>query len=1056
MAAQDTILLKDIAEAANANNQILLDIADFAESIRDNMTALANQHFSTGGAVNVGATSKQAASNINQQDANIAAGAVNSILNNASRLGNLKNVGSIGMLISGVGRGLKEFIEVLKVGGPTLRINQGSLGIVVDTINEFASRINGFTDSASKAKTLELFKIVGSSLKGFSENLWNAAIKMKTGKMAITWIVDGLNHFAKKMMEAKYLTSASNGSRYGNTQIEATLGAIGGSLKSFTENLWTTAIKLKTGKIAINWIVDGINMLSERLKSSDKNLDTIGSLRGIGGSIFSFASLTAAAIPFLILAIPGLFLLGGALLAFNLVMKLFNETGMHNILALKKVGISILVFSGSLALSAIVLGAIATGSGILGLGILFGSLAILGLTYKLFGEAFGKMGKGALGVALMSLSLVTFTFALTVSTALIAGIGIMNVLGVLAAVAGFALIFGDAGEFAMEIALGSLAIATIGISLFALGWGLDRLTKTMDNTNIWQLLGDAGLILGLGLVYSGVGLALPFIASGAVAVAAIGGSLWALGAGLHTIMTTDFNPNKVSGFVGSVKQLTGIFDNISMLDAIRIPLKLPAVLAIGAGLFTMAQGIKAWKGLDITEADMKDIANKVAMILTTIPSIFSQIGLKDRGSNQPISLFGKIFGNDFSQGDVERGIESTMKLGTNLKNLADGVMAWKKMVITPSEVDQIQKNVGMVLGVLPSVFADIGKADKEGDKGSIMKSIFGNDFSQGNIEVGIKRATEFAAIFKPLADGIRVWSTGGKEQITPALIDDIKLNVGSLMRVLPETFAKIGSQDKDSEGVWWWSDGDIDRGVGLANKLMPVFTKIGNFITAVKDINIRDKGFEIGLGLTVMFSSLIQFVDKMSEKEAATNTTVDLFDRITRNFGGFANNVLKTNKFLKEFITYTDPVVKIATSFFAITLAIERQVKALNSLSLSNVIAYGQMLGNIAASPARVETNNNYTLGRTGWDNLYPTAQMYNQQQQPRPQAPAPAVTYAVPAPADKRTTHKQDNEMLEAIGNLTQAVANMQGGLTLSPESSRAIGNTIADAIVDYLRRNR
>jgi hypothetical protein len=79
--------------------------------------------------------------------------------------------------------------------------------------------------------------------------------------------------------------------------------------------------------------------------------------------------------------------------------------------------------------------------------------------------------------------------------------------------------------------------------------------------------------------------------------------------------------------------------------------------------------------MKITEKDLDAITYNVSKVLNTIPSIFATIGQRDKGGSSG-SLISSIFGSDFSKGDIEQGIQSTEKLGTNLKNLADGIMAW--------------------------------------------------------------------------------------------------------------------------------------------------------------------------------------------------------------------------------------------------------------------------------------------------------------------------------------------------------------------------------------------
>ena len=1098
----DIKILQSIEEGTGANNAVLLDIADFCEKIADIMQAqMDNIGSAATGGVDVNQAQKKATSSLDAE-ADAAAGAVNSILSHASKLGNLKNVGNIGTMISGIGRGLKEFIDVLKLGGPTLRLNRGAMESLADSINYFAERIAVVTDVGAKNDTILLFKSMGAGIKSFSENLWSAAIKLKTGKMAITWIVDGLNHFAAKLEGATALTRASGDSRYGKSMLESMLGAIGSSVHSFAANLWTSAIKLKTGRIAIIWIADSINLLSNRLQKSEKALSGIDALQHAGMSIFKFATLTALAIPFLALAIPGLVLLGGALLTLNMVMKAFDER-MVSINSLKSIGITILIFSASLAASALILSTVANGTGMMGLAVLFGSIAVLGLTFKIFGDELKAMEKGALAIALMGLSLIAFSFSLAIASAVITTVGIGSAIGLLFAVGGFALVFGLAGLEWEEIALGALAMAAVGVSLIVFGYGLKYVADSLSMGDIMPLIGVGGLIAVAGIGYSVLGADFEMIGLGALAVAAIGVSLAIFGWGL-TAVSKSMQGVKFSDMMGMTGLIAGLGVVFSGLGFPPVPILIglgaAAAIAMGDALYSMAAGMKAWVNLPITDAEIDSISDKLTRILTVIPSIFGKIGEAD-GKGRSWSFTRVLFGTDFGSGDVERGINLARKYAETLGPMAEGIMKWQKMTFGVKEIEDLSTKMQAIVGIIPSAFGEIGAADAEGSNWSFTKVLFGADFGTGHVEKGIELAEKYANTLKSLADGVMSWKDkiyykdiidmapklefmigmipsifgkiGAAGNDTPWSVSkdlfgadfstsnvetgmelalkyskalkpladgvvswkdkvyykdliDIGGKLEYMVNMIPAIFGKLGATAKESQG--WFTDSNITKGIDKASQAIPVMKGIIDFMNSAKDINVRDKGMDIGIGIMVMMNGLTNFLAKMAEKGGKMISSMEQFRKFTNVFGIFGNNVAATTGWIDKLLKQADPLSKIADTF-------ER----------------------IADSMAKMEKSTGYMLGNTGWES--PNNNLYTATQAPRPQAPVPAYAPAPVQPYQPALFGNNNNNnqgMEDAVNNMAAAVAAMTGGINLSPESAARIGTTIADALINYLRQHK
>jgi hypothetical protein len=468
--------------------------------------------------------------------------------------------------------------------------------------------------------------------------------------------------------------------------------------------------------------------------------------------------------PLLILAIPGVFglrlVMGLFLESFDLVGKKFGKDKdvKNGISVLKDASYALLIFAGSLALSTLLM--IPVISNPLGILTLFGTLAISALVFGLIGNFEKEIGHGALAVVFMSLSLDVFALSLAFSAKQIEDVGVKQ-LGIMAlALGGTALIFGLAGMFWEKISLGALAFAFVGLALMLIANPIETISKVVgENADIlWKLpvlLGELGLAFGLaGLFVIPIGL-------GAAAFGLIGGGLWALGKGLEAIVgIPDFSEDKIDSLEyaikGVVQGFAHAFDGISLVDALSLPLKIPVVAGLGLALIPLAMGIKAWS--KVSDGWGEQETDNLKYTISEMSKAYATAG-STKGMS---SLFGFSVGDN----DVERGIESTEKMGKNLKMLADGISAWKTMKLTEEDLKVIANNISKVLNTIPFIFASIGERDRLGKppaNSSFLGSIFGSDLAKGDIEAGIDSTLKLGENLKGLADGIKAWQTGGRE-----------------------------------------------------------------------------------------------------------------------------------------------------------------------------------------------------------------------------------------------------------------------------------------------------
>ena len=480
----------------------------------------------------------------------------------------------------------------------------------------------------------------------------------------------------------------------------------------------------------------------------------------------------------------------------------------------------------------------------------------------------------------------------------VADVGIAGFGMLMLTLAGTALLFGLAGSFVSNILWGALAFAGIGIALMLIASPLTEISKVMEENSsmLWQLpllLTELGVVFGV----AGVPLFAGLIVLGAAAFAAVGLSLGTLGDGIKAFGDIgSFNPRKFKEAIIGIKD--GIL-SISLIEALTIPLRLPAILSIAAAMakigiglgiykknagwkrkdseefkfaltsfidvFSMdvdwasieegidatwylgknlerlAIGIKAWEEIDF---DIETVKGNITSILTTIPTIFGDIGKLENGG-KPKGFW------DWSKGDVEEGIDSTMKMGKNLTNLAEGIQAWEVMDV---DVEAVTANIKSVLTTIPNIFADIGRLENGGQPKGFW------DWSSGDVEQGIESTLSMGTNLKNLADGIQAWETMEFDQVA------VTAKITGILTTIPNIFAIIGNEAKKTEG--WFADSDVAKGVEIASGFSEPLMGVADVITAVSEsLKTGSSPQIISDAIVAVFSALGQGLGQLTPEQ---------------------------------------------------------------------------------------------------------------------------------------------------------------------------------------------
>ena len=517
---------------------------------------------------------------------------------------------------------------------------------------------------------------------------------------------------------------------------------------------------LKPIGVGLGSIVEALNKLGpdgeKKAKAMEGIAGALAKLGEVGKAIFAFAGYMALSIPLLIItAVASPLILIALTVTIGAVMlaaKLLDEDKIKALQGLKKVGLALLVFAGSMAIISFIItpavkGAVGMAMLLLILGITMKVLDVLGV---LDGKRLQEFGKGMLLLGLgfltlaVSFALVQLIMPMAMKGAIWA-LGIILVMGLMFWMLDKMGIDKSMREGIMAIALAGIAIVGLGLAFllfsymipdmstvwaaikmlgivgvtFAVIGAMEKPIKSGAKALLWASLsmivvalamlllnalippGDMSIemfkpllvIAGVGAAFAVIGLAGPLIQSGGTAmiVAAIGIILVAVA--LKIIQ----KPLEKGGWgligqVGGLLAMIGIEFGLFGLAAPFILAGAAAMLVAGVAMIAIAGGTAA----------MAAVMDKSAKLLAEHPS--------GDGTNLKV-LMGTI-GDSFNMWPWEAagivlGAAAMITAGVALITVGVGIKKFQKLSET-ADLPLLAENISYMIGSLAVPFQKIG------------------------------------------------------------------------------------------------------------------------------------------------------------------------------------------------------------------------------------------------------------------------------------------------------------------------------------------------------------
>ncbi len=527
----------------------------------------------------------------------------------------------------------------------------------------------------------------------------------------------------------------------------------------------------------------------------------------------------------------------------------FLDNLIHAGPALKDLGKGLLILSGGI----VAFGLALTIVNPVIAGVMLLSAFILGKVIQVFADVTKKVDikKTSIGIALLGVGVAAFGLSLwAISKMEFDPIKILGVTGGLLLFTGVIWLMGKVGF--ENIVKGSLTMGVMAIGLVAFSLGFWASTKLLggDWSNMLVNLGMFSVgVLAVGAVFAIAGLAVEFIALGALSMVAMGIGMVAFSYGVKKVQELKIDDDAGQKIGTTLKNVFGAFGDIKILDLITATLALPAMIAVGSGLTILASGVKSFAELESKyKIDYETLGINIGTLLGTIGTVFAKIGSEFGGAN---SILGMLVGNDFGKTPVERGIASVRDLGTVLNSLADGVGKWANLDknFPNLNYEMISGNIYKVLSITKDVFAKIGGEYENNN--SIIGLLFGRDFGRTPVERGIASVRDLGTVLDTLANGISKWTNLDKN--FPNLnYQKISDNISTVLNITTDVFKNIGLQSNTRDNLLSFITGiefgntPVEKGIASVRDLGKVLNNLADGIGkwANLDKNFPDLNYE--------------------------------------------------------------------------------------------------------------------------------------------------------------------------------------------------------------------
>jgi len=584
----------------------------------------------------------------------------------------------------------------------------------------------------------------------------------------------------------------------------------------------------------IDSIVKGIGNLNDESKEFNANAKEFNAnIVGLGMAILKFAFAAAIATPLILIGIPAMLLVGGAV---YLLGKLFEEIDVkkfqegtqgleHLGKAMLFLGVGFLVFK-MVDISDIVKGTLAI-SLVGGAMILLNKLGGGGKEMQESAKAFVFAGAA---VAAIGLGIFIFQ-ALNIDIGSIFSVA----LAVVVIGGGFAII----GKFDKPIKKGSLAMIFASLSILAIGGSIYAFQKM--NIKVAEVFTVALTVVVIGAAFGIAGIFAKAIAKGAlvmilsgIAVGIIGFSMKLFAESLAVAQgAAGMGGWEFLGFVSATVAAIGVEMGLAGLAAPFIAAGAAAMILAGGAIYIIAEALKKFASVKFGPEESKQLT----FALGAVKLAFMGPPKKEGGLWEG---FKGMIGGALDSGKMIATAAGYAAAGGALILVAKGLKAFKGVDFTEED----SAKMALALSSITAAFAQAG--GEAANPGGLMGAVFGNTFSPNATEKGIDSVMDAGEALTGIAEGLIAF-----QELVDAEVDFDVLGqaISTTIGFINTAFAEIGSGEPVAQGGFLGSLFDIkqsavEEGIDSVMNAGDALTGIAKGLTAFQALVEAEVDFD--------------------------------------------------------------------------------------------------------------------------------------------------------------------------------------------------------------------
>ena len=523
--------------------------------------------------------------------------------------------------------------------------------------------------------------------------------------------------------------------------------------------------------------------------------------------------------------------------------------------------------------------------------------------FKFAGNALADIAKGTAAMLLMAIGIGAFGFGLKFFTDAVKDCKWWQLIALPALVLAFGVEFAALGipMVAGFVALGSAAVAAMGVALVPFGWGVGKYAEYVREAglDLATVAEMAGLIMLFGVEMSLIGPLSPLIIASDVAMGVMGVALvsfgWGVGKYADYVRESKIDVKTLLKMAGLIGVFAAEFAAIGPLTPL-ILLADAAIGVMGGSLYLIGKGVGEYAGaINKSKVGVKTIIT-MAGIIGTFALEFSALSLVS--------------------GFIAAGSAAGIAMGAALLSMGKGLQEFAAAKLNPKSINVFSE----MMIKLRDTFAVMAGSGDAGGKGGLLGTMFRatiSAFSPSGVEEGIRVTKKMGEGLYSIAKGLVEFQNGIGDKITDKqFMKDFAESVSTCVSSIAGAFKTVGESWTTKKSpipnnafgqlfhmMTFGIFGDktknaVEEGIKAVRGMGESLKDIANGLKEFKDLvpNAEDAGWvgQVGSNIALMLDALVGPLTKFGTVEEEVTIASSRAQSIHRGFATVQSSVDNT------------------------------------------------------------------------------------------------------------------------------------------------------------------